>query len=132
MKTTELYLCECGRVFDDWETYDNIPRYGKEKKPLRGIGGRIVMDGDNIVYQKCHICRKALKGEKTKRVGLISSILSYLKDHDFITTDTWREFGFHTRQSMSSTLNNMVCSGSVKKHGKYSRPQKYYKNNLTS
>jgi len=36
-KSTILYKCECGNLFDDWETYakGTLPSYGVEKKLLR-------------------------------------------------------------------------------------------------
>ena len=126
MKTTDLYICECGNVFDDWETYEDLPKFGLKQKALIGFGGKPIKDIDgNIIYVKCHICRKTKKKTKNDKC-LADTILEYLTEHDYITTEMWEDFGFRSRASMSSTLHAMYKQGKMGKLSGYHRPQKYF------
>lgn len=47
----KMWICrKCGRVFDDYETYDSLPRYGKKIHPKK----------------VCHKCRKKLDDKNEK------------------------------------------------------------------
>ena len=125
MKTTELYICECGNVFDDYETYENMPRYGLKQKHSRGAFGKILTDRQgNAIFEKCHRCR-GMKS-KDKKIILNDVLIQEAKANEYITTDSWEELGFNSRNSMSSALCALCDRGILHKSKKYYRPQKYF------
>jgi len=125
-KSTILYKCECGNLFDDWETYakGTLPSYGVERKPLRKRNGRVVLHDDCVVYVKCHDCRRHV-ADYEKQISVKDSIMIYLKEHDFITSDKWDEVGMKSKKSFSAQMGRMMIDGFLCIHCK-ERPQKYF------
>ena len=127
--STDMYICECGRVFDSFETYERgtMPIYGKEQKPLRGKYGLYMFDEDgNKLYAKCHICNAKEYRAPLKYKTAKSYIGEYLKDNEYITTDSWELFGFKSRQSCTTILSKWVESGWLHKVGEFHKRQKYF------
>lgn len=127
MKSNDLHLCQCGNVYDDWETYEKgtMPTYGLELKVKRGRGGKILKDKQgNTIYCKCHVCSRTKS--KHKSPILSKAVLEYLKDNEFVTSDLWKQFEYHSRYSMTSTLCYLVKTGVLETRGGKKKNQKYY------
>jgi len=126
-KSIELFRCECGNLFDDWETYakGDLPSYGVTQKPLRRRNGRIIYENGEVMYAKCHKCRRHV-ADYEKQINVKDSILIYLKDHDFITSDKWDEVGMKSKKSFPAQMGRMMADGIMCIHCE-ERPQKYFK-----
>ena len=130
MKSTQMWLCECGNVYDDYETYEKgfIQTYGKTKKPLYGHAGKPMLDDNGEqVYGKCHECRtKHGWFHRPPRYSCIDRVLEYLKDNEFVTSDMYQRFGFHSKSSFASTMAIHVKDGKIHTKRKGGKNQKYY------
>lgn len=127
-KAEYMYRCECGRVFDSKETYERglIPLYGKEKKQLFTKEGSPIIDKNgNIIYQKCHICRRKGKHRAGASTTLVDRILEYLNRHKTITSEDYLSVGATTRRSFSTTAAIMIWDGLIERVDGRHRPQQY-------
>ena len=125
--STKMYICECGNVFDDYETYEDMPRFGKTKKPLVDRNGEEVIDRNgHVVHMKCHKCRRTnplyRSGVSRSSVGLM---MDFLREHDYVTSNMHEQFGFHSRHSMTSSLHSYMKKGIISRLEDGGRPQKY-------
>jgi hypothetical protein len=125
-KSTELYLCSCGNLFDDYETYPkgDLPSYGLAQKEVRDSIGRVKRGGNGeVVYAKCHYCRQHLS-DYDKILPIRDSIISYLIEYNHITSEDWHRFGMKSKRSFSANMARFIDDGLLVRVGK-SRPQKY-------